>query len=102
MRKLLTALAVAASLTVVACGGNGVDHKDADQIRDHAAEIQRDAQRAADEVRAGTRDAEQAAREIQDDMTDLTDETLDAAKDADLPAGTDEQIEDLQKQLGRE
>ncbi len=102
MRKLLTALAVAASLTVVACGGSGIDRKDADQIRDHAAEIQRDAQRAADEVRAGTKDAEEAAREVQDDMNDLTDETLDAAKDADLPPGADEQIEDLEAQLGRE
>ena len=103
MRKLLTALAVAASLTVVACGGGrGIHQDDADALRQNSAEIQRNAQRAASEVRAGTKDAEQAAREIQDDMNDLTDETLDAAKDADLPAGADEQIEDLQKQLGRE
>ena len=57
---------------------------------------------AVAEVRAGTKDAEQAAREIQDDMNDLTDETLDAAKGADLPPGAEEQIEDLEAQLGRE
>src|SRR6478609_7626996 len=87
-RKLLTALAVAASLTIVACGGGaGINHDDADAIREHAAEIQRDAQRGASDVRSGTKDAEQAARDVQDDMNDLTDETLDAAKDADLPPG---------------
>ena len=99
MKQLLTALAVAVSLGVVACGGNGIDQKEADQIRDHAEQVQQDAQRTADEVRAGTKDAQQAAEEIQDDMTDLGNETIDAAKDANLPDEAREQLEAAQAEL---
>jgi hypothetical protein len=98
--KLLTALAVAAiSTTVAACGGSGVDADEAAAIRDHATQVQQDAQRSAQEVRAGRKDAEQAAEEVQDDVNDLANETIDAAKDANLPPEAREQLEAAQDQL---
>lgn len=99
IRKLLTAAAVAVSLTVAACGGSGIDNDEAEKIRDHAAEVQQDAQKTADEVRNGTKDAEQAAKEINEDMNDLANETIDAAKDANLPDEAKEQLEAAQDQL---
>lgn len=99
MRKLLTGLAVAVSITVAACGGAGVDNDEAEKIRDHATEIQRDAQQAAEEVRNGTKDAEQAAEGIQDDMNGLADETIDAAKGENLPPEAEAQLEAAQDQL---
>ena len=99
IRNALTALALAATLTIAACGGGGVDNDEAEQIRDHAAEVQQDAQRTADEVRAGTKDAEEAAKEIQDDATDLANETIDAVEDADLPDEAKEKLEQAQAQL---
>ena len=82
IRNALTALAVAASLTVAACGGSGVDNDEAERLRDHATQVQEDAQRTAEEVRAGTKDAEQAAEEIQDDVTGLANESINAVEDA--------------------
>lgn len=99
MRKLLTALAVVASITVAACGGSGIDNDEAEQIRDHAAEVQQEAQKTAEEVRGGTKDAEQAAKEIEDDMNDLANETIDAAKDADIPDEAREQLEAAQAEM---
>lgn len=99
IRTSLTALAIAASITVAACGGSGVDNDEADKIRDHATQVQEDAQRTADEVRAGTKDAEEAAKEIQQDATDLANETIDAAKDADIPDEAKEQLDEAQAQL---
>jgi hypothetical protein len=61
--------------------------------------VQQDAQKTADEVRAGTKDAEQAAKEIQEDATDLTNESIDAVEDADIPDEAREQLEAAQKQL---
>jgi hypothetical protein len=100
MHKLLTALVVAISLGVVACGGSsGISDDEADQIRNHAAEVQRDAQKTAEEVRAGTKDAEQAAEEIQDDVKDVTNETIDAVEDANIPDEAKAQLEQAQEQL---
>ena len=80
MRTLLTALALAASITVAACGGAGIDNDEADKIRDHAAEVD-------------------AAKEIQDDVNELTNETIDAAKDANIPDEAREQLEAAQEQM---
>ena len=102
IRKVLAAVAVVVSLTVVACGGSGIDNDEADKIRDHAAEVQRDAQQAAEDVRSGTKDAEQAAKEIESDAKDLTNETIDAAKDANLPDEARKQLEAAQEQLNGE
>jgi hypothetical protein len=99
MHKLLTALVVAISLGVVACGGSGIDNHDANQIRNHAEQVQRDAQKTADEVRAGTKDAEQAAEEIQQDVNDVTNETIDAVKDANIPDEAKQQLERAQQEL---
>ena len=99
MRKLLTALAITASITVAACGGAGIDNDEAEKIQDRAAEIRQDAQQTADEVRAGTKDAEVAAKEIREDMTGLADETLEAAKGANLPPEAREQLEAAQGEL---
>jgi DNA polymerase elongation subunit (family B) len=99
IRKLLAATAVVVSLTVVACGGSGIDNKEAEQIRDHATEVQKDAQKTVEEVRNGTKDAEEAAKEIQEDTNDLANETIDAAKDANLPDEAKQQLEAAQKQL---
>jgi hypothetical protein len=102
MRTFLTGLAVAVSLTAAACGNSGIDQDEADRIRDHAAEVQRDASKTADEVRAGTKDAEQAAKEIDQDMNELGNEAIDAAKDADIPDEAREALEQAQDQLNNQ
>ena len=100
IRKCVSAAVVAVSLTVVACGGgSGIDQDEAAKIRDHAAEVQQDAQRKAEDVRNGTKDAGQVAKEIEADTNDLANETIDAAKDADLPDEVREQLEAAQQQL---
>jgi hypothetical protein len=67
---------------------------------EHAAQVQRDAQRTADAVRAGTKDAGPAAEEIQDDATGVADETLDAAQHENLPDAAREQLEQARAELG--
>lgn len=99
IRKVLTATAVAVSLTIAACGGTGVDEKKVEDIQDHAAEIQKDAQQTAKDVQNGTKDAEEAAKEINEDMNDLANETIDAAKDANIPGEAREQLEAAQDEM---
>ena len=100
IRTSLLGLVIAATVGIAACGSdNGISQSENKQIQDHAAQVRKDAQKTADEVRAGTKDAEQAAKEIQDDMTDLGNETIDAAKDADMPDEAKQALEDAQAQL---
>jgi hypothetical protein len=100
IRTSLVGLVIAAAVGIAACGSdNGISQSESQQIQDHAAQVRKDAQKSADEVRAGTKDAEQAAEEIQDDATELGNETIDAAKDADMPDEAKKALEDAQKQM---
>ena len=67
--------------------------------RSSRQELQKKAQKTADDIKSGKVDAEKAAKDLQDDATKLTNDTLDAAKDSDIPDDVKKQLEDAQDQL---
>jgi hypothetical protein len=99
IRTSLVGLLITASVGIAACGDNGISQDEADKLQQQSQELQRKAQKTADDVRSGKVDAEQAAKDIQDDANKLTNDTIDAAKDSDIPDDVKKQLEDAQDQL---
>ncbi len=99
IRKLLTAAVVVASLTIVRAAGPGSTTTRRTRSAITPLRSSRTPSSTAEEVRAGTKDAEAAAEEIQDDVNELTNETIDAAKDANIPDEAREQLEAAQDQM---
>ncbi len=78
---------------------NGISQKEADQLQQQSQQLQRKAQQTADDVRSGKVDPEDAAKDLQKDANQLADDTIDAAKDANLPDDVKKQLEEAQAQL---
>src|SRR5690349_3470503 len=100
LRTSLVGLVITASVGIAACGtDNGISQDEANQLQKQSQELQQKAQKTADDVRSGKVDAEQAAKDIQDDANKLTNDTIDAAKDSNVPDDVKKQLEDAQDQL---
>ncbi len=67
--------------------------------RSSRQELQKKAQKTADDVQSGKIDAEQAAKDIEKDANKLTNDTIDAAKDSNIPDDVKKQLEDAQDQI---
>src|SRR3954469_7301465 len=100
IRTTLAGLVIAAAIGIAACGSdNGISHDEADKLQKQGQELQQKAQKTAEDVKSGKVDAEKAARDLQDDANKLTNDTIDAAKDSDIPDDVKKQLEDAQDQL---
>ena len=100
IRTSLVGLVITASVGIAACGtDNGISQDEADKLQKQSQELQEKAQKTAEDIKSGKVDAEQAAKDIQDDANKLTNDTIDAAKDSDIPDDVKKQLEDAQDQL---
>jgi Tfp pilus assembly protein PilP len=87
VRRLLLATALAATLTVTACGD-----KDIDKLRNEAEQVQRDAKKTIDDIRSGAT-ADDVRREL-----DKVKKELDKS---DLPEEARQKLEDAKAELER-
>ena len=100
IRTSLVGLVIAAAIGIAACGSdNGISQDEANKLQQQSTELQQKAQKTADDVKSGKVDADKAAKDIQDDANKLTNDTIDAAKDSDIPDDVKKQLEDAQDQL---
>jgi hypothetical protein len=100
IRTSLVGLVITASVGIAACGNdNGISQDEANKLQKQSQELQEKAQKTAEDIKSGKVDAEQAAKDIQDDANKLTNDTIDAAKDSDIPDDVKKQLEDAQDQI---
>ena len=100
IRTSLVGLVIAAAIGIAACGSdNGISQDEANKLQQQGQELQKKAQKTADDIKSGKVDAEQAAKDIEKDANKLTNDTIDAAKDSDIPDDVKKQLEDAQDQI---
>ena len=100
IRTSLVGLVIAAAVGIAACGtDNGISQDESNKLQKQSQELQEKAQQTAEDVKSGKVDAEKAAKDLQDDANKLTNDTIDAAKDSDIPDDVKKQLEDAQDQL---
>lgn len=112
-RLAMIPVAILASLTIAACGGNDAQEaskkiqQQGTELQQQGQQLQEDAQQAAKDVQNGTRSAEDVQKEleqktkaIEDKAKDTTNDAIDAVKDADnLPDSAKKALEDAQQQV---
>src|SRR4051794_19519612 len=100
IRTSLVGLVIAAAVGIAACGtNNGISHDESNKLQKQGQELQRKAQKTADDIKSGKVDAQQGTKEIQKDANKLTNDTIDAAKDSNIPEDVKKQLEEAQDQL---